>query len=95
MPLVELATDRQSNRNTPAGRSDPTFVLDVAHFSRTGLRLFVRSADWRVEQDPCLHEIERHRAADQSYLEEGVRLLELARNAQRLFVPLRWAKDAI
>src|SRR5262249_5240708 len=33
----------------------------------------------------CLREIERHQAADQSYLEEGVRLLELARNAQRLF----------
>jgi site-specific DNA recombinase len=43
------------------------------------------SAEWRAEQDHCLREIERHRAADQSYLEEGVRLLELARNAQRLF----------
>jgi site-specific DNA recombinase len=43
------------------------------------------SAEWRAEQDRCLHEIERHRAADQSYLQEGVRLLELARNAQRLF----------
>jgi hypothetical protein len=46
----------------------------------------VRSAEWLAEQDRCLHEIERHRAADESYLEEGVRLLELARNAQRLFV---------
>ena len=43
------------------------------------------AAEWRAEQDRCLREIERHRAADQSYLEEGVRLLELARNAQRLF----------
>jgi site-specific DNA recombinase len=32
------------------------------------------SADWRRDQE-----------ADQSYLEEGVQLLELARNAQRLF----------
>ena len=43
------------------------------------------SAEWRVDQDRCLREIERHTAADQSYLEEGVRVLELARNAQRLF----------
>jgi hypothetical protein len=43
------------------------------------------SAEWRVEQDRCLREIERHQVAEQSYLEEGVRLLELARNARRLF----------
>jgi site-specific DNA recombinase len=43
------------------------------------------SAEWRAEQDRCLREIERHQTADQSYLEEGVRILELARNAQKLF----------
>ena len=43
------------------------------------------SAEWRAGQDQCLREIERHSAADQSYLEEGVRVLELAKNAQRLF----------
>src|SRR5438034_1209713 len=37
------------------------------------------------EQDRCLCEIERHQTADKSYLEEGVRILELAQNAQRLF----------
>jgi site-specific DNA recombinase len=52
--------------------------VDGAFFDRM-------SAEWRAEQDRCLREIERHQAADQSYLEEGVRLLELARNAQRLF----------
>jgi site-specific DNA recombinase len=52
--------------------------VDGAFFERM-------SAEWRAEQDRCLREIERHRVADQSYLEEGVRLLELARNAQRLF----------
>jgi DNA invertase Pin-like site-specific DNA recombinase len=52
--------------------------VDGAFFERM-------SGEWRAEQDRCLREIERHRAADQSYLEEGVRLLELARNAQRLF----------
>jgi site-specific DNA recombinase len=52
--------------------------LDGAFFERM-------SAEWRAEQDRCLREIERHQAADQSYLEEGVRVLELAQNAQRLF----------
>jgi len=33
----------------------------------------------------CLREIERLQAADRSYMDEGVQLLELARNAQRLF----------
>jgi site-specific DNA recombinase len=51
-----------------------------------GYRLLGRmSAEWRAEQDRCLREIERHQSADQSYMVEGVRLLELARNAQRLF----------
>ncbi len=43
------------------------------------------SAEWRAEQDRCLRDIERHQNADQSYLEDGVRLFELAQNAQRLF----------
>jgi hypothetical protein len=43
------------------------------------------SADWRKQQDQCLREIERRQSADQHYLEEGVTILEMARNAQRLF----------
>jgi site-specific DNA recombinase len=52
--------------------------VDGAFFDRM-------SAEWRAQQDRCLHEIERHQSADQTYLDEGVRLLELARDAQRLF----------
>src|SRR5579875_82791 len=40
---------------------------------------------WREEQSRCLNDIERHQSAEQSYMDEGVQLLELARNAQRLF----------
>jgi site-specific DNA recombinase len=40
---------------------------------------------WREEQNCCQREIERHQQADQSYMDEGVQLLELAQNAQRLF----------
>jgi site-specific DNA recombinase len=43
------------------------------------------TAQWREEQNRCLREIERHEAAEQSYMDEGVQILELARNAQKLF----------
>jgi site-specific DNA recombinase len=53
-------------------------LVDAAFFERM-------SNQWREEQNRCLCEIERLQAADRSYLKEGVQLLELARNAQRLF----------
>jgi site-specific DNA recombinase len=52
--------------------------IDTAFFDRM-------SAEWRAEQGRCLQLIEQHQSADQSYLEEGVRILELARNSRRLF----------
>ena len=53
-------------------------VVDAAFFEKM-------SNQWRTEQEYCLREIERHQNADKSYMNEGVQLLELARNAQRLF----------
>jgi hypothetical protein len=47
--------------------------------------LVVHSNQWREEQNRCHREIDRHRSAEQSYMDEGVQILELARNAQRLF----------
>jgi DNA invertase Pin-like site-specific DNA recombinase len=52
--------------------------VDGAFFERM-------SAECRAEQDRCLREIERHQTANKSYMDEGVQLLELARNVQRLF----------
>jgi site-specific DNA recombinase len=43
------------------------------------------SEDFRLQQDRCLRQIARHQDADQSYLEEGIGLLEMARSTQRLF----------
>jgi site-specific DNA recombinase len=43
------------------------------------------SEAWREAQTRCLREIEQHQAANSSYMGEGVRLLELARNARNLF----------
>ncbi|MCF8507312.1 MAG: zinc ribbon domain-containing protein [Hyphomonadaceae bacterium] len=53
-------------------------LVDAAFFEKM-------SNGWREEQNRCQREIERLQNADKSYLEEGVQLLELARNAQRLF----------
>jgi site-specific DNA recombinase len=53
-------------------------VVDAATFEKL-------SNQWREEQNRCLREIERHQSADKSYRKEGVALLDLARNAQRLF----------
>ncbi len=43
------------------------------------------SAEWREEANRCLSEVARHESAEQSYMDEGVQILELARNAQKLF----------
>jgi hypothetical protein len=53
-------------------------LIDAAFFQKI-------SSQWREEQDRYRRDIERHRNADRSYLIEGVALLELANNAQRLF----------
>ena len=52
--------------------------VDAAFFDKM-------SDQWREEQDRCQREIDRHQEADKSYMDEGVQILELARNAQRLF----------
>ncbi len=43
------------------------------------------SEEWRIGQGQCLSNIALHQGADQSYLEDGVHLIELAQNAQQLF----------
>ena len=43
------------------------------------------ASEWREEQLRLQREIDRHEAAEQSYMDEGVQILELARNAQSLF----------
>jgi site-specific DNA recombinase len=52
--------------------------IDAAFYERM-------SRSWREEQARCLREIGQHQAANRSYMDEGVRLLELARNARNLF----------
>jgi site-specific DNA recombinase len=70
--------DRLQNRMHAAYVDKLDGTIDAAFFEKM-------SEEWRVEQDRCLRDIERHQVADQSYLEDGVRLVELAQNAHRLF----------
>jgi site-specific DNA recombinase len=53
-------------------------LIDAAFFQKM-------SNQWREERDRCRRDIERHQNADKSCLNEGVALLELANDAQRLF----------
>ena len=43
------------------------------------------AGQWREEQARCQREIDCHESAEQSYMDDGIRILELAQNAQRLF----------
>jgi site-specific DNA recombinase len=44
-----------------------------------------KNSDWRAEQAEILRRIEKYQNANCSYLEEGVRLLELAQKATGLY----------
>ena len=43
------------------------------------------SSQWREEQNHCKREMDRLQTANRSYMDEGVQILELANNAQKLF----------
>ena len=49
--------------------------IDAAFYERM-------ATDWRTEQDRCLRLIEQHQTANESYMDEGIKVLELARNAR-------------
>jgi len=44
-----------------------------------------KSKEWKQEQYDIFRKIERHQRADRSYMEEGVKLLELAQRAVTLY----------
>jgi site-specific DNA recombinase len=53
--------------------------IDAPFFDR-------KAADWRREQDGILRNIQVHQDTDQSYIEDGIQLLELASDAHELFL---------
>jgi site-specific DNA recombinase len=44
-----------------------------------------KAREWREEQDRIQRTIEEHQDANQSYLDEGIRILELSQRAHELF----------
>jgi hypothetical protein len=52
--------------------------IDAGFFDR-------KSAEWRSEQEDCFRCIREHQDANQTYLEEGIKLLELAQKAGEMF----------
>ena len=74
----------QDDYNRLQGRIERMYVdkldgrVEAGFFDR-------KSADWRDEQRQILRAIEQHQNANQSYLEEGITLLELANRAGDLF----------
>jgi site-specific DNA recombinase len=74
----------QSEYNRVQSRIDAMYLdkldgrVDVLFFDR-------KSKEWRCEQDLFLRSIEGHQTANQTYLEEGIRLLELGQRAYALF----------
>ena len=73
------------SRHTRLGDRISAMYLDKLDGRVDGTFFDKMSAQWREEQNRCLREIESHEAAEQSYMDEGVQILELARNAQKLF----------
>jgi site-specific DNA recombinase len=70
--------DRLQNRIHAAYVDKVDGAIDAQFYEKV-------AAEWQSDQDRCLRDIECHQDADRSYLEEGVRLIELAQNAQILF----------
>ena len=74
----------QAEHTRLQGRIDTMYLdkldgrVDAAFFDR-------KAAEWRTEQDRVLRAIGDHQAANQSYMEQGVRILELARRLPELF----------
>ena len=80
----EAVARLQAEHTKLQGRLDAMYtdkldgVIDAAFFER-------KAAEWRAEQDGQMRTIAQHQQANQTYLDEGVKLLEVARRAADLF----------
>jgi site-specific DNA recombinase len=81
----EEAIKRLQGEHKRFGERINAMYLDKLDGHVDGVFFDKMSAQWREEQNRCLREIARHESAEQSYMDEGIQILELARNAQKLF----------
>ncbi len=75
---IQVDYDRLQNRIDAMYIDKLDGRIDTDFFDR-------KAAEWREEQRKCLELIGEHQDANQTYLDEGIRLLELAQKAGRLF----------
>jgi site-specific DNA recombinase len=80
----EAITRHQKQYNRLQSRIDKMYV-DKLDSNITAEFFEQKAAEWRAEQEQALRAIETHQQANQTYLEQGIRLLELARRARFLF----------
>ncbi len=81
----EEAIKRLQAEHRRLGERISTMYIDKLD-GKIGGEFFDKMAgQWREEQRRLQHDIDRHEAAEQSYMDDGIRILELARNAQALF----------
>ena len=74
----------QTEYNKLQGRIDAMY-LDKLDGKIDGAFFDGKAREWREEQERIQRTIEEHQDANQSYLEEGIRILELSRHAYGLF----------
>ena len=75
---IQAEYDRLQNRIDAMYVDKLDGRIDTDFFDR-------KAAEWRTEQEKCLELIRGHQDANQTYLDEGIRLLELAQKAGALF----------
>ena len=75
---IQAEYDRLRNRIDAMYIDKLDCRIDTDFFDR-------KAAEWRGEQQKCLELIREHQDANQTYLDEGIRLLELAQKAGTLF----------
>ena len=80
----EAVTRLQEEYNRLQRRIDAMYVDKLD--GKVGEQFFdQKSAEWREEQRDILRAMDQHHSANESYMEEGVALLELANRAADLF----------
>jgi site-specific DNA recombinase len=80
----EAITRLQAEYQRLQGRLDGMYVDKLD--GRVMPEFFERkAAEWRADQDRILRAVDGHQSANRTYLDEGVRLLDLARRAHELF----------
>ncbi len=75
---LKAAHQRIQNRRDVLYEDKLDGRIDAAFFDR-------KAKEFRAQQNTILKSIEDHQSANQSYMEEGIRILELASRAAELF----------